>query len=278
MLRVGAHVSTRQGYAGAARAASAMGAAAFQFFPKNPRSLLLKRQIDVQDARTCAQWCSANGIFSIGHAPYALNLAADADRRPQMVEALLNALSIADLCGAYGVVVHFGKYLGNNALQGYQNIIQCTNEALRQWNGAALLLIENQAGEGTMMGATFEEAATIRRLSDYPNKIGYCLDTCHAFASGLWNGDNWEEAERRAIDAGYLPHLKAIHLNDSLYPCGARRDRHAPIGQGCIGAAGFRGLLRSEAIRGVPLILETPKGADGTHAREIELVKSLVQD
>lgn len=274
-LLIGAHVSTRQGYCGAVRMAHKMGANAFQFFPKNPRSLVLKSSYNEHDARECASLSHSLGIVSITHAPYALNLAVDADQQDIMHHALLNCLEITEACGAIGLVVHFGKNKGIDRLQSYKNIIQLTNKSLKEWQGQALLLIENQAGEGTQMGMTLDELTTIRRLSDYPDKIGYCLDTCHAFASGLWNGHNWDSVVDHGVKLEYFEYLKAVHLNDSLYPSGSRRDRHAPIGSGYITNSGIQQLLHSEVIRHVPCILETPKGLDGTHYKEINHVKYL---
>jgi deoxyribonuclease IV len=274
-LLIGAHVSTRQGYRGAALSAHKMGANAFQFFPKNPRSLVLKTTYNQQDARECASLCHSLGLVSITHAPYALNLAADADEQDLMLRALVNCLEITEACGAIGLVVHFGKNKEIDRLQAYKNIIQLTNNTLHNWHGNAMLLIENQAGEGTQLGMTLEELTTIRKLSNFPDQIGFCLDTCHAFASGLWDGHNWDAVAARGTQLEYFENLKAVHLNDSLYPTGSRRDRHASIGSGYIGDAGIQVLLQSEVLQHVPFILETPKGLDGTHFKEINHVKNL---
>lgn len=275
MLRIGAHLSTRHGYAGAARTAVMLGMGAFQFFPKNPRSLELKTKIDWRDAQSCAEICYTENIAAVGHAPYPLNLAAGADQQELMREVLVNGLQIVEACGAVGLVVHFGKYRGADSLQGYQQIIQLLNQALQSWEGRAMVLIENQAGEGSQMGTTLDEMVTIRQLCDYPDKIGFCLDTCHAFASGLWKGHNWAELERQGQEIGYWPHLKAVHLNDSVYPSGSRKDRHARIGEGNIGDSSLKSFLQSSVLRDVPLILETSPGADGTHHDEIEHIHHL---
>ncbi|TCZ81302.1 deoxyribonuclease IV [Paenibacillus albiflavus] len=274
-MLIGAHVSTRQGYSGAALAAHKMGANTFQFFPKNPRSLVLKTSYNEVDARDCANFCSSLGMISITHAPYALNLAADASEQDLMKRALLNCLEITEACGALGLVVHFGKNKGTDRLQAYKNIIQLTNESLQEWHGNALILIENQAGEGTGMGTTLEELATIRKLSHFPDQIGYCLDTCHAFASGLWDGHNWEAVAERGSALDFFKHLKAVHLNDSLYPAGSRRDRHATIGSGHIGDTAIQELIQSPVLQHIPFILETPQGKDGTHREEINHVQTL---
>ncbi len=274
-MYIGAHVSTKGGYLEAAKKAYGMGANAFQFFPVNPRSLHVKA-FHLPDAEACARFCREKGLLSIGHSPYPLNLAVERERHRPMVDALLNGLDIANACGSVGLVVHFGKYGGRDLVQGYKNIICTLDETLRRWRGNALLLLENQAGGGTPMGTTMEEMVHIRSLSGEPDKIGFCLDTCHAFAGGLWDGGDWSRVQSEGERLGYMAHLKAVHLNDSVYPAGSKRDRHANIGRGRIGDDGFRAFLHSPCIRGIPVILETAPAADGTHREEIAHVKSLL--
>jgi deoxyribonuclease IV len=188
----------------------------------------------------------------------------------------LNALEIADACGSVGLVVHFGKFSGPDPLQGYKNIIQLTNSVLALYHGKALFLLENMAGEGGQIGTSFEELVNIRRLTGYPDKIGFCLDTCHLFASGYWNGRNWPELERRGAELGFFEHVKAVHLNDSVYPSGQRKDRHANIGRGHIGAPALRQLIGSVPLANVPFVLETELGPDGTHRAEIAFVREMM--
>jgi deoxyribonuclease-4 len=253
----GLHVSIRRGYLAAARTAKAMGADSFQYFPKNPRSLAVKT-FDERDARACAAFCRENGLVSIAHAPYPLNIAnCRPEARSAQILSLLNDLAIAEACGSIGVVVHFGKYRGRDPLQAYKNSIQCLDEVLARWQGRAKILLENLAGEGTDIGMTFEECAQLRRLSQYPDKIGFCLDTCHLFASGIWNGENEEEVAERGAKSGYTEGLIAIHLNDSLFPSGSRRDRHAPPGGGRIGLTRIGRLLRRFERRDIPAVMET---------------------
>lgn len=271
---IGAHVSIRGGYGRAARSAWESGATCFQYFPKNPRSLKLK-PVDKRDAGACAAFCREKGMVSIAHTPYPTNLAAGsggAVSRAEMVHSLQNDLEIAEACGSLGIVVHFGHFTGMEPLQGYQNIIQCINDTLNSWDGQAKLLIENQAGNHGNEGMTLEELVKVRELSQFPEKIGFCFDTCHAFASGIWNPQATEELLKKGEELNYWPHLAAVHLNDSLYAYGLRRDRHAPIGEGCIGEANLRKLLLSEPFRQADVFLETEKGQDGTHREEIAAV------
>lgn len=275
LRHVGCHISIRQGYAGAARIASAIGASAFQYFPKNPRGLSVKA-FDAGDAAECGAICRTHGIRSIAHTTYATNLAAEGAIREATIRSLRNDLEIAEACGSDGVVVHFGKWrAGADPLAGYRVIISALNETLAGWEGSAKLLIENQAGEGTSVGATLEELCTIRNLSSRPDCIGFCLDTCHLFASGVWDGTNWQSVAENGRRLGFWEHLGAVHLNDSAHPSGSRRDRHANIGQGAIGAAAFAEVLRTPELSGIPVVLETPDPTNMSRQEEIDTVRAL---
>jgi len=273
----GCHVSIGKGYYEAARSAQRQGASAFQYFPKNPRSLAVK-SYDAADAMRCARYCREQGLLSIAHSAYPANLAADdPDQAARVAESLRNDLEIAEACGSLGVVVHFGIYKGKEPLQGYRNIIAALDRVLAGWEGAAKLLIENQSGEHARMGMTVEELAQVRSLSRHPELVGYCLDTCHLYASGEWDGSNEAEWLERAATSGVLAELVAVHLNDSLHPSGSLRDRHARLGEGCIGAAALQRLVTQEALRHVPLVLETPKEADSTHRGQLQTVRGWLE-
>lgn len=272
-MRYGFHVSTRGGYAQAARKVHQLGANAFQYFPKNPRSLAAKA-VDVKDGERCAAFCREHGIASIAHSPYPTNVAAeDAEHRANTVLSLLNDLEIAEACGSLGVVVHFGVYKGPDPLEGYRNAVLTLSAITTQWQGSAKLLIENQAGDSTFMGTTMEELAQIRSLCVDPHKIGFCLDTCHLFASGVWDGLPDAAWFHKAKELGVLEQLVAVHLNDSMYPSGEKRDRHARIGEGYIGEAGLSWLLQHPLMADVPFVLETPSDADGTHRQQLERIR-----
>ncbi|HZG16551.1 MAG TPA: deoxyribonuclease IV [Candidatus Bathyarchaeia archaeon] len=274
-MKIGCHVSIRSGYAGAAKAAWDMGARSFQYFPKNPRGLSVKA-FEQRDAAACKQFCMDTGLVSIAHTPYPTNLSVDdPDLYQATVRSVINDLEIAEACGSIGLVVHFGQYKGKveDPLYGYQLMIRMVNDILGQWTGTALLLIENNAGQGNPMGITIEELVQIRQLLDQPERVGYCLDTCHAFASGMWNGTDWLHVASKARELGYLQHVKAIHLNDSLFPTSSRRDRHANIGKGYIPEGGLQELLLTPEFQGLPFVLETPHPAGESHQKEIAWVK-----
>ncbi|MEC0090919.1 deoxyribonuclease IV [Paenibacillus macquariensis] len=274
-LKIGSHISIRGGYAKAARRAIDMGARSFQYFPKNPRSLHIK-DFDSKDAQRCKILCVEAGIVSIAHTPYPVNLAVDQSDEQALydltVRSIQNDLCIADACGSLGVVVHFGHYKGKDPLQGYKNIIKCLNEVLSSWEGHAKILIENQAGHGHSMGTTLEEMVNIRKLSQYPDKIGFCFDTCHAFTAGIWDTSHSDSLFEKGEVLDYWRNLMAVHLNDSRFPYGSGQDRHARVGEGFIGEKPFQELLTYKGIANAAIVMETEAGIDGTHKEDISKV------
>lgn len=111
-----------------------------------------------------------HNLLSIVHTTYPTNIAVNKESlKEATIASILNDLEIAESCGSVGVVVHFGKYKGRDSLLGYKNIIDTLNRILKEWNGNAKILLENQA---STMGTTFEELVQIRSLVENPEKIG----------------------------------------------------------------------------------------------------------
>jgi len=274
-MKFGCHLSIKEGYLAAAKQAYAWGAAAFQYFPKNPRSLTVKT-FNEDDAHDCQSFCREHSIVSVSHSPYPTNLTPlTKEKQDQVVASLLNDLVISEACGSIGVVVHFGKKVyPADPLSSYHLMIDMLNRTLQQWNGRAKILLENHAGIPGSMGTTIEELVQVRNLCAEPEKIGFCLDTCHAFASGLWNGDNWEDVMKRGMKLGYFDELDVIHLNNSKYGTGSGKDRHATIfGSGYITENQFDQIMQTKQLEHIPFILETPK-EEIPHEREIRLLQS----
>lgn len=275
MPSFGSHISIRGGYLQCARNAVHIGADAYQFFAKNPRSLHPKAY-DRADAEKCAVLCREHNLQAIVHSPYPTNLAEQDEELSQLtVTSLLNDLVITEACGALGVVVHFGKSRQQDPLAGYRDIIATLNRVLTSWQGKALLLLENQAGEGSDMGTTLHELVQIRALVERPAGIGFCFDTCHAYGSGLWKKGAWPQLVELGQELGYWQHVYAVHYNDSVYPSGSRKDRHAAVGSGAIGLEQMTEVIRTPVLADKLFILETGSGADGTHREEIALIRSL---
>ncbi|WP_423798720.1 deoxyribonuclease IV [Neobacillus sp. SAB-20_R2A] len=271
---LGSHVSIRVGYLGAAKQAVANGASTFQYFPKNPRNLSIK-EFDREDANSCKEFCRQHGLQSVAHTPYSTSLTPLEGKKDLTISSLLNDLEIANACGSIGVVVHFGSQISKtDPLASYHLMLEMLNEVLSKWDGECLILLENNAGTKGALGTTFEELVQIRNLCEYPEKIGFCLDTCHAFASGLWAGENTEEFFKKGQELNYFDYLKAIHLNNSKYPAGSRKDSHANIyhTNGLIDEDELKELVTSRIFKEIPLILETPDDEGISHKEEIEMI------
>src|SRR5690606_1133255 len=132
------------------------------------------------------------------------------------------------------------------------------NIILEQYDGPIKLLLENTAGQGTELGQDLQTLVAIREATNFPEKIGFCFDTCHGFAAGEWNEDNFTDFVDEMDESGYLEDLYCLHFNDSKAPFASRKDRHEKIGQGEIGARALQLFLQEERFEHLPVILETP--------------------
>ncbi|MBY0096149.1 deoxyribonuclease IV [Mesobacillus maritimus] len=270
---IGSHVSIRDGYLAAAKRAVANHASAFQYFPKNPRSLSVKA-FNHEDAQSCKAFSQQHQLHSVAHTPYSTNLTPDDDKKELTIQSILNDLDIANACGSIGVVVHFANQISeSDPLASYHLMLEMLNNVLGNWDGECKILLENNAGTKGGLGTTFEELVQVRNLCEFPEKIGFCFDTCHAFASGLWTGENTKEMLSKGEELGYWKDLEVIHLNNSKYPTGSKKDRHANIFKnGYIDELQLKSFVLSAAVRDVPLVLETPDDEGITHKEEIHLL------
>ena len=142
-----------------------------------------------------------------------------------------------------------------------------------------MLLLEVTAGQGTNLGHRFEQLGRVIERSRRSDRLGVCFDTCHALAAGYEFRDarSFRATFRRLEAAVGIERLRACHLNDSRFDLGSRRDRHEHIGEGKVGCEAFRLILRSRRFRGLPMVLETPKGEDGAEdRRNLAVLRGLV--
>lgn len=270
---LGSHVSIRDGYLAAAKRAVANQSSVFQYFPKNPRSLSIKK-FDLEDTQNCRAFSQQHHLHSVAHTPYSTNLTPDKEKKEFTILSILNDLEIATACGSIGVVVHFGNQISQtDPLASYHLMLDVLNNVLSQWDGEGKILLENNAGTKGGLGTTFEELVQVRNLCQFPEKLGFCFDTCHAFASGLWNGENTKEMLSKGEELGYWEHLKVIHLNNSKYPTGSKKDRHANIlKNGYIDEQHLKSFVLSTEVNRDPLVLETPDDEGISHKEEIQLL------
>lgn len=275
---MGAHVFVGGGLLRSALPyAERIGAGAVQVFVSNPRGWALSAGDPVSDEGFGAE-CAARGWPVYVHAPYLVNLASpDEMTRHRSVETLKHNLGRARRLGARGVVMHAGSTVRPvDRDAGLRRVREHLLPLADQLGRAdADLLIEPTAGGGGALAARVEDVPALVAAVDAHPRVGICLDTCHLFAAGHDIGS--AAGARRTIDTviGALgaERVRLLHANDSAHPIGSGRDRHANIGAGTIGHAGFRALLRHPALRHVPVLIET--GGDAAlHARDIATLRS----
>ena len=274
MPRIGAHMSVAGGLPRAVERGIVHGCAAMQIFAKNANQWK-GRLIPREEIREFRAKLKASGIGPVvSHASYLINLAtATPALRAQSIEAMGDELDRAEALGLLGVVLHPGCYTRGSEAEGLELIAGALIDLLRaRRRGKTMILLEHTAGQGTSLGATFEQLASIiAKMRDHP-RVGVCLDTCHLLASG-YDLCSPEGYDRTFTQFGRLVgfgRLKAFHLNDSKKPIGSRVDRHEHIGEGCLGLEPFRRIVNDRRFRGLPMLLETPK-AEGKATGPIEI-------
>ena len=272
MLHIGCHLSSSKGFAAMGRQALELGADTFQFFTRNPRGSKAK-DLDPADAASLAALLAEHRFAPIiAHAPYTLNLCGvEAANRQFARETMADDLRRLDHIPGQYYNFHPGSHVGQGTEAGIAYITDGLNAILRP-DQATTVLLETMAGKGSEVGGRFEELREILDRVELSEKIGVCLDTCHVSDAGydlIGDLDGVLTEFDRIIG---LDRLKAIHLNDSKNPAGARKDRHERIGEGCIGLEALTRVVCHPALRDLPFCLETPNELPG-YAAEIALMR-----
>jgi len=263
MSLLGSHLSIGGGVDRALTAASGYGFETVAMFLRNQVQWKCKALDDEAVARF-KRVRKETGIKAVvAHGSYLVNLAGLAEVRRKSIRAMIEDLTRCGRLGVEYLVIHPGSR--GDAAKGIDLIARALNDIFAACpHNRPKILLETTAGSGKTLGRSFEELASMMAAVDRPRRVGVCLDTCHVFAAGYDMrtgeacGAMLDEFDR-VIGLG---RLLAIHLNDSLKPLGSRVDRHAHIGQGEIGLAGFEALVNDKRLADVPMILETRKGLD----------------
>ena len=272
-MYIGNHLSASKGYAAMGRAAVGLGANTFAFFTRNPRGGKAK-EIDAADVESYLRIAEEQQFGPlVAHAPYTMNLcAAKEDIRQFSRDVFADDLRRMEYTPGNYYNFHPGAHVGQGAEEGIRLIAEALNEAL--WpKQTTTVLLETMAGKGTEVGRTFEELRAVIENVSLSDKLGVCLDTCHVWDGGYDIVNRLDEVLEEFDRVIGLERLCAVHFNDSMNPCGAHKDRHAKIGEGCIGAEALRRVALHPLIAGKPFILETPNDDEG-YRREIALVRS----
>ena len=277
MPLLGAHMSIAGGFDKAVERAAQAGCQTVQIFttapqkwpvplPKSPTSKAKRSGSPVPEGEIL-RFRAALATHDVGHPlvhnSYLINLAAPDDlvwRRG--IEAMVLEMHKAEALGIPYVVAHPGAFTTSSEEAGLARIALALDEIQQRTSGHTQCLLETTAGQGSNLGWRFEHLAAIIDQVAEPDRLGVCFDTCHVFAAGYGLKSRQEYlATMREFDRVIgLARLKAFHLNDSVREQGSRVDRHAHIGEGCLGLEPFRHLLNDRRFRQVPMYLETPKG------------------
>lgn len=279
---VGAHMSISGGLERAFERIRHIGGTALQIFSRNQRQW----KMPPLDADTldffARQWASWGPYPVFVHDSYLINLAGtDPAKAKRSVDGFAAELARAEALGVSGLVTHPGSHLGAGVARGLATYVQNLDRAFEQSGTSQVpVLLETTAGQGTNLGSRFEELAAILEGSAYTNRLGVCFDTCHVFAAGydLTTPAGHEATFEKLDKLIGLDRIGCFHMNDSAFPCGSKRDRHAHVGQGYIGVEGFSRIMRDARFLKVPMILETPKDQDGAMDRaNLALLKQWAQ-
>lgn len=264
--RLGAHMSIAGGPAKALERGQSIGCDAIQIFTRNANRWTSKDLTD-EEVEAFARAREATGIHPIvAHGSYLINLASpDDDLWTRSVEALVIELERCRRLGVRDYVLHPGAHMDAGEEAGMARVVEGLNRAFAATADADVIVsLENTAGQGSALGTTFEQLAWMAESATPSARVGVCFDTAHALAAGLEFRDpaSYAAMWRQLDTAVGLDRLRAIHLNDAKRDLGSHVDRHAHIGEGCVGLEAFRLLVNDPALRHVPMLLETPKGED----------------
>ncbi len=277
---IGAHLSVAGGFEKALFSAANLQFSCVQIFTKSNRQWGAKL-IEQHQAELFKNVQNQTGIIPIAHASYLLNLGSPKkDIRQKSIEGLLIELERCEQLGIQSLVLHPGSKDLSTVEECLQTIATSLDEVLKKAQSSTLVLLENTAGQGNAVGYTLEHLHYLQKTIEHKKRIGFCIDTCHAFAAGYnWSTDQSYTQFWNTFDSLLgIENLKAIHLNDSKKECGSRVDRHADIGKGKIGLEAFTFLINDQRFTTVPKILETPEDQDGNvhYVENIQLLTSLL--
>ena len=273
MIYIGNHVSSSKGFLAMGKKATELGGNTFAFFTRNPRGGSAK-EISVKDTENFLKLAEENNFGKlVAHAPYTMNCcSADENIRKFALDTMIDDMKRMEFTPHNYYNFHPGSHVKQGVDIGIELICEALNKVITP-DQTTTILLETMAGKGSEIGRSFEE---IRRIIDnvtLENKLGVCLDTCHIWDGGYNIVDNLDSVIEEFDRVIGLERLKAVHLNDSLNPLGAHKDRHAKIGEGHIGLDALINVINNPHLKNLPFILETPNDLNG-YAKEIEILRA----
>ena len=259
-MLIGGHVSPAGGLVNAFHRGVERDCDAIQIFNQSPRAWrpTNHREDDIAEFR---ELLAAGPVTAVViHAVYLINCASkDPVIREKSLNSLAHALRVGDAIGAAGVVVHPGSTVGEPLPEALRRVGDAVRHALGESENC-MLLLENTAGAGGTIGRSFGELAELLELGGGDPRLGVCLDSCHMLASGfdVRTADGLSEVLDECVETLGMDRVRCLHVNDSMTPLGSNRDRHAPLGEGELGAEGCAAFFSEPRFEGVPAIFEGP--------------------
>ena len=275
---LGAHVSIAGGTWEAGPRCAEIAATGAQLFTKQANRWAEREVAPEEAARFRAAMAATSVRWLCAHDSYLINLASpDPALRARSLDSFRAELRRCHALGLDALVSHPGNYMDDRA-SGVARNADAITEALEAEPGPTRLLMELTAGQGTVLGSTFEEMAELlgRLPAPVAARVGVCLDTAHVWAAGYDLVADYDGVMARLADVLGIDRLGCLHLNDSKAKCGSHLDRHELIGEGTLGAEPFRRVMTDARLASIPKVIETPKGDDAAvnDGRMLRLLRS----
>ena len=279
-MLLGGHVSISGGISLAPGRARNVTCDCMQIFSKNQMQWKSK-PVDLDEAESFRNNSEEHRIVeTVIHDSYLINLASpDKKLLKDSREAFLDEMVRAKHLGVRYLIFHPGAHMGAGEQAGLRKIAESLNWARAEFgSGDVQQILEITAGQGTVLGHSFEQLAKIIDMLDDQKNAGVCFDTCHAYAAGydVKTRKGYENTFELFDEVVGLEHLKAMHLNDSKGKLGSRLDRHEHIGKGFLGLDGFRNLMNDDRFEKIPMVLETPEG-EKRYKSELKTLRVLIR-
>ena len=274
-MKLGAHVSSSGGLVAMFEKAQKINCNTMQFFIRNPRGGKAKAIDESELTEFGRRLCESECFPVVVHAPYTMNICSPKENvRFFGLEMMREDLQRMAYFPGNFYNFHPGCAVGQPAEQAMDFIADGLNDIIRP-EMQSMVLLETMAGKGSEIGGTFEQLAEVFHRLKLPEKVGVCLDTCHVWDGGYDIVRDLDGVLHLFDKVLGLEKLKVVHLNDSLNPCGSKKDRHARIGKGQIGLKALCRVLTHPFLKDLPFVLETPTD-DAGHGKEIKMLQETI--
>lgn len=279
-MLLGAHVPIRGGLHKAPETGRGLTCDCIQIFSRNQMQWSAKPLTEPEADEFRASMSDNDIAEAVIHDSYLINLASPRkDLLKRSREAFLDEARRAQMLGVRNLIFHPGAHTGSGEAAGLRAIASSLDWVRERLDSnEVIFVLENTAGQGSVLGHSFEQLGKVIEMLGEPEGAGVCIDTCHSYAAGyeLTTEEGYHETMDRLDGAVGFGRVRAVHLNDSKGKRGSHLDRHEQIGEGRIGTEGFRRIMNDRRFEGIPMVLETPAGVD-RYAEELRKLRLMVE-